>query len=75
MIDWGTICQSKELEGLGIRQAENMNKAMLTRLLWRLLKEKNSSWACVLSKKNIILASYLTQRPIRQAMHLLSGRV
>lgn len=55
MIDWNTICQQKEMRGLGIRKAPDINKSLLVKLHWRLLMEKDWTWAHPMSKKyNII---------------------
>lgn len=39
-IKWETLCKTKEEGGLGIRDIENFNKALLEKWKWRLVVEK-----------------------------------
>lgn len=48
---WKRICLPKRDGGLGIRSAGKMNKALLAKIAWRILKEDKSLWARVLRSK------------------------
>ncbi|XP_026417291.1 uncharacterized protein LOC113312772 [Papaver somniferum] len=50
-IAWDKVCVPLEEGGLGIRKFEDINKALLMKLLWRILKS-NEDWA------NFFLAKY-----------------
>ncbi|KAL9859832.1 putative RNA-directed DNA polymerase [Arabidopsis thaliana] len=51
LLSWNRICRPKSEGGLGIRSAREMNKALLAKLGWRLLKDKSSLWAQLLRSK------------------------
>lgn len=37
LVNWPTICKTKDLGGLGMKQAGLMNKALLGKLAWQLV--------------------------------------
>ncbi|KAL4557476.1 hypothetical protein LXL04_035656 [Taraxacum kok-saghyz] len=43
-VAWKMVCKPQEEGGLGIRDLQTWNKALLTRQIWRLTKVKNSLW-------------------------------
>jgi len=47
-VDWNTVCQSKEVGGLGVRRIREFNYALLGKWCWRLLVNRNSLWFRVL---------------------------
>ncbi|KAF6152577.1 hypothetical protein GIB67_013024 [Kingdonia uniflora] len=49
-ISWKKIYRPKENGGLGIRSSLPHNKALLTKLLWRVIKEPDKMWAHNLKK-------------------------
>lgn len=51
LVSWDTLCKSKEEGGLGLRRSKDMNKAMLTKLAWRLLHEEDTTWSRLLRSK------------------------
>lgn len=51
LIAWKRVCQSKPEGGLGIRAAADMNKALISKVGWRLLNDGTSLWARVLKSK------------------------
>ncbi|KAG7556773.1 Reverse transcriptase domain [Arabidopsis suecica] len=51
LIAWKRICTPKSDGGLGIRAAKDMNKALVSKVGWRLLKDTTSLWARVLRSK------------------------
>lgn len=48
---WKMICRAKGSGGLGIRDVEEMNKACILKLCWRLLTEEDSLWAKVIKAR------------------------
>lgn len=51
LLAWRKLCRSKTEGGLGFRPAREMNKALLAKVGWRLLSDKDSLWARVLRSK------------------------
>ncbi|CAA7016725.1 unnamed protein product [Microthlaspi erraticum] len=51
LVAWDKICSPKDDGGLGIRKAQDMNKAVVAKLGWRLLQDQTSLWARVLRGK------------------------
>lgn len=51
LLSWNKICRPKREGGLGIRKTADMNKALLAKVGWRLLHNKDSLWARVLRSK------------------------
>ncbi|KAG7615876.1 Ribonuclease H domain [Arabidopsis thaliana x Arabidopsis arenosa] len=51
LISWKRVCTPKQEGGLGIKRAQDMNKALLAKLGWRLLTDHQSLWARILRRK------------------------
>lgn len=51
LVCWEILCKSKEDRGLGLRRSEDMNKAMLTKLAWRLINEEEAAWCKIMRPK------------------------
>lgn len=51
LIAWTKVCTPKQDGGLGIRSSLEMNKALLGKIGWRLLHDRESIWARVLRAK------------------------
>ena len=51
LISWDRVCRPKADGGLGIRVSRDMNKALLAKVGWRLLNDKEGLWARVLRGK------------------------
>ena len=51
LVSWVKICRPKAEGGLGIRMPREMNKALIAKVGWRLLNDKESLWATVLRSK------------------------
>ncbi|CAA7028167.1 unnamed protein product [Microthlaspi erraticum] len=51
LVDWKRVCRPKCEGGLGIRQSSDTNKAMISKVGWRLLQDQTSLWARVLRSK------------------------
>lgn len=47
-VSWDLVCSSRDSGGLGIKNVEVMNLALLNKWKWRILKEKNSAWSRLL---------------------------
>lgn len=45
---WSVLTRSKEDSGLGFKELETFNVALLTKMVDRLIKESDALWACVL---------------------------
>ncbi|KAG7547784.1 Ribonuclease H domain [Arabidopsis suecica] len=51
LVAWTRVCTPKSDGGLGIRAAKDMNKALVSKVGWRLLKDATGLWARVLRSK------------------------
>ncbi|CAA7051323.1 unnamed protein product [Microthlaspi erraticum] len=51
LVSWEKVCTPKPEGGLGIRQTQAMNKALVAKLGWRLIHEEEALWARVLRCK------------------------
>ena len=51
LVNWDTVCLSKEKGSLGIRNLSNFNKSLLGKWSWRFAMEDNSTWRCVINLK------------------------
>lgn len=51
LLNWYTLCEETDHGGIDLRRSANMNKAMLTKLAWRLLAEEEEDWCKVLLSK------------------------
>lgn len=60
MVAWDRVTTSKSEGGLGIRRAQEMNKALIAKLGWRLLQNHDSLWARLLRKKYKVGGSHDT---------------
>jgi len=50
-VSWENICKPKEMGGLGIRDIENFNTALLAKWKWRLGVEDHGVWKQILDSK------------------------
>ncbi|GLT59681.1 hypothetical protein SLA2020_324880 [Shorea laevis] len=50
-IKWEEVCRKKSEGGLGVRNLEGFNKALLGKWKWRILREKKSLWRRVIWEK------------------------
>ncbi|XP_073046080.1 uncharacterized protein [Primulina eburnea] len=51
LVKWDVVSSPKSLGGLGIKRMYPLNQALLTKLGWRLMEEKESLWTLVLKGK------------------------
>ncbi|WCJ35671.1 DNAse I-like superfamily protein [Euphorbia peplus] len=51
LVNWDTVCRSRNSGGLGIRKTKEFNTALVAKLGWRILTEPDSLWARVLKAK------------------------
>lgn len=51
LINWDTVCQPKQLGGLGIKKSADMNQAMLAKISWRMFQNDKGLWATMFSEK------------------------
>lgn len=50
-ISWQVLCRPKRNGGLGIRRAAGVNKALLSKLIWRLHTEVDRPWVSLMQEK------------------------
>ncbi|CAN0838345.1 Putative ribonuclease H protein At1g65750 [Linum grandiflorum] len=71
LIDWDTICQPKELGGLDIRSAQEMNEAYMVKLVWGMFTHPDELWAQVLGTKYMLtVGGRLVPRGTKRATRL-----
>ena len=58
MVKWADLCTPKYRGGIGILSSRKMNKALMLRWVWRILREEGGLWL------HIIKAKYLQGRPL-----------
>lgn len=51
LVAWDKLCRPKERGGIGLKRASEMNKALLAKLGWRLLTNRNEIWSMILAEK------------------------
>ena len=51
LLKWAIVCSDKKEGGLGIRGSYNLNKALLSKWLWRSANERDSLWRKIISLK------------------------
>lgn len=51
LVNWDIVTSPKEASGLGMRRARLKNVALMGKLLWSVLNEKNKLWVQVVSHK------------------------
>ncbi|KAH9670553.1 putative ribonuclease H protein [Citrus sinensis] len=51
MVSWDTLCKPKAYGGLGLKELNVMNKALLMKLSWGIISAKDSLWVQVLCTK------------------------
>lgn len=54
LLNWNVLCSPKEEGEAGLMKAEDMNKALLIKLGWRLLTGGDETWARMLREKYIM---------------------
>ncbi|XP_058774304.1 uncharacterized mitochondrial protein AtMg00310-like [Vicia villosa] len=50
-VSWDTICKTREEGGLGVKNVEIMNVALLSKWKWRILTEKEAVWRDLLEAR------------------------
>ncbi|XP_058722219.1 uncharacterized protein LOC131594138 [Vicia villosa] len=48
---WDTVCKTKEEGGLGIKNVEIMNVALISKWKWRILNENDAVWSGILKAR------------------------
>lgn len=77
-ISWDRLTRPRSVGGLGFREIEQFNDAMLAKIAWRLIKDPHSLLVQTLFGKYCRYASFLDTVPPRSASHgwrgILAGR-
>ncbi|CAN1845759.1 Putative ribonuclease H protein At1g65750 [Linum perenne] len=55
LVNWENLCKLKELGGLGLRSARELNQAYLLKLAWGILKQPSELWV------DVMLTKYFTR--------------
>ena len=58
MVKWADICVPKELGGIGILASRHMNKALMLKWVWRILRDDGGLWL------QLVKAKYLRGCPL-----------
>lgn len=58
-LSWRKVCRPKALCGLGIRNLSTLNTAFQLKLVWRMLHDPTSLWACAYKAKYFPRTSFL----------------
>ncbi|CAN1796019.1 Putative ribonuclease H protein At1g65750 [Linum perenne] len=53
-VNWDTVCKPKNLGGLGLRSARELNKAFLMKVAWNIISRPVELWVKALSTKYLI---------------------
>ncbi|CAL5422878.1 unnamed protein product [Camellia sinensis] len=69
LVNWKQVCKSKQEGGLGIKRAEDHNLALLTKLGWKLISDKDTQWSAVLRGKYLHKESLMDWPSNRLASH------
>lgn len=51
LVGWKQVVQPKQDGGLGIREARLNNEAMLSKIIWKILKQERSIWLDLIQAK------------------------
>lgn len=67
LVKWSTVTKPKAYGGLGIRDTRMMNQALLAKIGWRLIHNKEMLWARVLESK------YLSRSTLHEGPRCVKG--
>ncbi|XP_048502732.1 uncharacterized protein LOC125498547 [Beta vulgaris subsp. vulgaris] len=67
LIGWERICKPKAAGGSGFRTAEVSNHALQMKLLWRIIKDDNNLWVCLVRKHYIKNSNLFTIKVSKSA--------
>lgn len=51
LVNWDTLCKPTAMGGVSLHKASLMNMALLTKLAWRVLTQRETVWCKVLREK------------------------
>ncbi|XP_024195789.1 uncharacterized mitochondrial protein AtMg00310-like [Rosa chinensis] len=75
---WPKLCEAKSKGGIGFREFNTFNKALLAKQCWRILKNPNALWVKVLKGRYFPNSSFLSakngRRPSWGWNSLIAGR-
>ncbi|OVA03860.1 Reverse transcriptase zinc-binding domain [Macleaya cordata] len=70
---WSKICTPKDLGGLGFRDPETVNEALLAKLAWRFLIYPHSFWVQLLSARYLQRHNFWTVKKIANCSSIWTG--
>ena len=77
-ISWNKLCQDKSKGGMGFRDLQAYNNALLAKQVWRLFHNPNALWAKVLKAKYFpnsnLMAAHKGRSPSWVWSSLIAGR-
>jgi len=53
LVAWEKVCMPKDMGGLGLRRAHDVNLAFQSKLAWKILRDNSSMWASIMRAKYI----------------------
>lgn len=58
LVAWNKVCKPKQHGGLGINKVRNINKALLSKWLWRFGPERDNLWRKVIASKYGVVTNW-----------------
>ncbi|XP_057442323.1 uncharacterized protein LOC130734042 [Lotus japonicus] len=73
LVNWDTLTRDKDCGGLGIKEMNRFNTALLGKAVWQLVQKPNKLWVKVLDQKYIKDSSILSVQPRQKDSPLWKG--
>lgn len=69
LLNWDKVCKPKNMGGLGLREARDMNIALLSKLVWKVETGDSGPWAKLLKEKYFGTDAFLRAKTRTSASH------